>query len=125
MSTFERIKKLSKEHDITIKNLSFKLGFGESTIYKWKNQSPKGSDLEKVADYFNVSVDYLLGRTDNKMDWVKYDEENAEGIKKGVSGAKMFDTIAAHAKNRDADLTEEDLQQINDFVNFIIDKHKK
>ncbi|EFR8994887.1 helix-turn-helix transcriptional regulator [Listeria monocytogenes] len=125
MTTFEIIKKLSKDYGITVKNLSAQLGFGEGTIYKWKYQSPKAADLEKVATFFNVSVDYLLGRTDNKMDWIKYDEANAEGIKKGVSGAKMFDTIAAHAKDRDADLTEEDLQQINDFVNFIIDKHKK
>ncbi|MBC2196275.1 helix-turn-helix domain-containing protein [Listeria booriae] len=125
MSTFERIKNLSKERGISIKMLGSNLGFGESTIYKWKTQSPKASDLKKVADYFNVSMDYLLGRTDDKMNWVKYDEENKEHYQKGISGAKMFETIAAHAKDRDAELTEEDLAQINDFVNFIIDKHKK
>ncbi|EAG8700773.1 XRE family transcriptional regulator [Listeria monocytogenes] len=125
MTTFERIKKLSKEYGITVKNLSSRLGFGEGTIYKWKYQSPKASDLEKVASFFNVSVDYLLGRTDSKMDWIKYDTENRDELQKGVSGAKMFNTIAAHAKDRDAELTEDDLQQINDFVNFIIEKHKK
>ncbi|MBC1548833.1 helix-turn-helix transcriptional regulator [Listeria sp. FSL L7-1434] len=124
MTTFERIKKLAESRDKSLQDVAEELNFSRNLIYRWQSSSPKGSDLEKVADYFNVSVDYLLGRTD-KMDWVQYDEENSEGIKKGVSGAKMFDTIAAHAKDRDADLTEEDLQQINDFVNFIIDKHKK
>lgn len=66
MTTFEIIKKLAKNRGLSVKELSQKLGFGESTIYKWKNQTPKVDHLQKVADFFNVSVDYLLGRT-NKV----------------------------------------------------------
>lgn len=65
MTTFERIKILANKQGKSVKDVARDLNFGESTIYKWKMQSPKGVDLEKVADYFNVSVDYLLGRTDN------------------------------------------------------------
>ncbi|MGG5325259.1 hypothetical protein IGJ83_002907 [Enterococcus pernyi] len=64
MTTFERIKLLANKQGKSVKDVARDLNFGESTIYKWKMQSPKGVDLEKVADYFNVSVDYLLGRTD-------------------------------------------------------------
>ncbi|MEG0549785.1 MAG: helix-turn-helix transcriptional regulator [Vagococcus sp.] len=66
MTTFEIIKKLSQKRSITLKQLSDDLGFGESTIYKWKNQIPKTEYLEMVADYFNVTVDYLLGREKNE-----------------------------------------------------------
>lgn len=67
MTVFERIKELSKKRGKSIKQVSRDLGFGESTIYKWKSQSPKGEYLDQVADYFHVTVDYLLGRTDDPL----------------------------------------------------------
>lgn len=66
MTTFEIIKKLSQKRGISLKQLSEELNFGESTIYKWKNQVPKVEYLESVADYFNVTVDYLLGREESE-----------------------------------------------------------
>jgi len=42
------------------------LGFSNATATHWKNgKIPSGDTLSKIADYFNCSVDYLLGRTDN------------------------------------------------------------
>ncbi len=64
MTTFERIKELAKRRGLSIKELSTRVGFGPSTIYKWKTQEPKSEYLKKVADYFGVSTDYLLGRED-------------------------------------------------------------
>lgn len=47
------------------------LGIATGAVTKWKNGSiPNGDTLLKIAEYFNVSVDYLLGRTDFS------DEEN-------------------------------------------------
>lgn len=66
MTTFERIKKLAKNRGVTLQKVANELGFGESTLYKWKKQTPNGEYLAKVADYFHVSVDYLLGREDEK-----------------------------------------------------------
>lgn len=66
MTTFERIKKLAKKRDVTLQKVANDLGFGESTLYKWKKQTPNGEYLSKVADYFHVSVDYLLGREDEQ-----------------------------------------------------------
>ncbi|EUJ48697.1 helix-turn-helix domain-containing protein [Listeria fleischmannii] len=63
---FERIKNLCIENGISIKELSLSLGFGENVIYSWKQKTPGIDKLQKVADYFDVSTDYLLGRTDLK-----------------------------------------------------------
>lgn len=42
------------------------IGVASSTIAKWKSGTiPNGDTLIQIADYFDVSVDYLLGRTDN------------------------------------------------------------
>ena len=65
MTLFERIKLLANKRDKSMKEVAVELGFSENLFYRWKTTDPKGVDLRKVADYFNVSVDYLLGRTDS------------------------------------------------------------
>ena len=45
------------------------LGISSGTISQWKSGSiPSGEKLIQIAEYFNVSVDYLLGREDNYME---------------------------------------------------------
>ena len=65
MTTFERVKKLADSQKISILELESRLGFGKNSLYRWKTSSPASDKLQKVADYFGVSTDYLLGRTDN------------------------------------------------------------
>ena len=65
MTTFDRVKQLADKQKISIVELEEKLGFGRNSLYSWKTKTPNGDRLKKVADYFNVSTDYLLGRTDN------------------------------------------------------------
>lgn len=42
--------------------LESELGFGSSTISKWDKSAPSIDKLIKVANYFDVSLDYLVGR---------------------------------------------------------------
>ena len=65
MTTFDRIKELSKRRGKSPKQVALELGLGENLFYKWKTSSPTADKLQLVADYFNVSTDYLLGRTDD------------------------------------------------------------
>lgn len=64
-STFEIIKELAKSRGITLGNLEEKLGLSRNSIYTIKTKKPSAERLQLIADYFNVSTDYLLGRTDN------------------------------------------------------------
>lgn len=69
MSKFgERLKELREENHLLNKQLATELNVEPSTITNWEkgNRCPKDDILIKLADYFNCSVDYLLGRTDNK-----------------------------------------------------------
>ena len=61
----ERIKALCKHSCITITELEHKAGLGRSTIRFWDNHPPAVDKVAKVARYFDVSVDYLIGNTDN------------------------------------------------------------
>ena len=73
----ERIKELSEKRGENLKAVAQKLGFSENAFYKWNSQSPKAENLQKVADYFNVSVDYLLGRT-NDIDFIRREVETGD-----------------------------------------------
>lgn len=56
------VKKLDSKPNPVVKEL----GLSNSITTKWKNGAiPNGEILLKIADYFNVSIDYLMGRTDN------------------------------------------------------------
>ena len=63
--TFERIKLLAKKQGLSLNQLEEKLGLGRNTLYGLKNKKPNAERIAEIADYFNVSTDYLLGRTDN------------------------------------------------------------
>lgn len=65
MSLLDRIKVLASTHQLTLAELERKLDFSNGSLRKWDTSTPSGDKIEKVADFFNVSTDYLLGRTDN------------------------------------------------------------
>ncbi len=77
MEICETISRLCKEKGISISRLEKELSFANGSIRRWNESSPSVDKLEKVADYFNVTTDYLLGRTDkssNEMLESKVDE---------------------------------------------------
>lgn len=72
MTLFERVKDIAKSKGFTLTELARRAGIGEKSIYTWKPTKqfpdgiePKRETLEKVADVLGVSVDYLLGNTDD------------------------------------------------------------
>lgn len=59
---YTRIKDLADRHKISLAELERNLKFSNGIISTWKKGSPSIDKVEKVANYFNVSTDYLLGR---------------------------------------------------------------
>lgn len=64
-STFEIVKDLCERQGISLNTLEDKLKLGKNSLYGLKRNQPSAERLQQIADYFNVSTDYLLGRTDN------------------------------------------------------------
>ncbi|WP_338035666.1 helix-turn-helix transcriptional regulator [Halalkalibacterium halodurans] len=107
---FDRVKELSEQRGESLKTVAQKLGFSENAFYKWKKQSPKSEALQKVADYFDVSTDYLLGRTDKKRyyDLTEKDERDIEKeLNKIIEGINSG-SYAAFDGQDIADLDDED-----------------
>ncbi|EFT45033.1 helix-turn-helix domain-containing protein [Enterococcus faecalis] len=103
MNTYEIIKELTKRKKMSIRQLEITLGYSNGYFSKWKKVSPNSEGLQKVADYFNVSVDYLLGRetkeTLKKVDLSEDDtvfsfdgkEISKETMRKAIAIAKALE----------------------------------
>lgn len=81
MSLVQKIKMLCDEKKISIAELERKLDFANSSIRKWDERTPGVDKIQKVADYFDVSTDYLLGRTD-KRNYYELTEKDQIDIQK-------------------------------------------
>ena len=62
-----RLKQIRKENGISQLKLAIELNTNQNTIsrYETGEREPVINELIRIADYFNVSIDYLLERTDN------------------------------------------------------------
>ena len=78
-------------------------GITKSTFSDWKTgrSKPKQDKLQKIADFFGVTLDYLMNGT--------YDNQ--------------INTIAAH--HDEAEWTEEELEEIEEFKRYFLSKRKK
>lgn len=63
------LKKLRKEKGISQLKLAMDLNMTQNTIsrYETGEREPGINELIKIADYFDVSIDYLVGRHQNKQ----------------------------------------------------------
>ena len=60
---YEIFDKLCKKHGVTAYHVAKSTGVSTATLSSWKvgRYTPKADKLQKIADYFGVSVDYLMG----------------------------------------------------------------
>ncbi|WP_226894293.1 helix-turn-helix domain-containing protein [Paraclostridium bifermentans] len=110
MATFnERLRNLRKEKQITIEQLANDLGSAKSTISRYENglREPKKDFLELLSKYFDVSVDYLLGNTDERK------------LKQKATLDPSIKTIAAHRIGPIEDLDDEAIEKINEYIEMI------
>lgn len=66
MTLVDKIRVLARQRDMSLPQLETELGLGNGTISRWRSVSPNTEKLQRIADYFDVSMDYLLGR-DNHL----------------------------------------------------------
>lgn len=79
-----RIKQLVYQNGLTFAELERRLDFSNGQIARWSRQTPGIDKVQKVADYFNVSVDYLLGREKPQED--EYEQQLVAMFRKQTDG---------------------------------------
>lgn len=103
----KRIKKLREKKKLNQIEFSKILNISNTTLsqYEAGNRTPSDQIKEKVADYFDVSIDYLLGRTDI------YNSQNAKS---------EIDTL----HNLDvSNLPEDDIRKVKEYVEMLKQKY--
>ena len=110
------LKKLREEQNLSQKKLGQILGLPQSNIgmYESGKRMPPPKILDIFADYFNVTVDYLLGRTDTPMS-KPFSEEKIKEFKKGLDDLKL---------DQYKELNDENKEFIAVQFNALIDKLK-
>lgn len=90
---FIRVQLLAKEKNISIVELQKQLKIGKQAIFKWRTGTvPRADTLMKVADYFGVSIDFLMGRTNRR-------EINGNNIPATESALTLFHKIESSHYN--------------------------
>ena len=105
MTMYERIENMRKSAGISQGKLEKELGFSNGSISKWKNSTPTPDRLQKLADYFNVSVDYLITGEEKENKEYYLNPETAE-LAQALFENKNLRVLFDAAK----DATPEDLQ---------------
>ena len=83
----ERLKSLRKEQNLTQQKIAEKLNISRGSYAQWETErtQPSSKSLETLANFFNVSTDYLLGNTDNKNS-TKFEDD----LEESLNTAKAF-----------------------------------
>lgn len=95
MDLYEKIKLLAEGQKISIRRLEENLGYGNGTIRRWEKQTPGIDKVQSVADYFNVSVDYLLGREESTT-------QKETELRKALENVMSFDGEELTENDKDA-----------------------
>ena len=116
MNTLDKILSLLTEKGIQQKTFAENIGVTKHTITDWKNGRSKSymKYIDKIADFFDVSADYLLEKTDDKSPLPK------EAI-------NIFDNVDMTAFSRQLyeQLTKEERKKVQEYILFLISQRAK
>lgn len=132
-----RVKELREKNGLTMQKLADETSIGKSTIasYESRGVTPKPDKAQKLAEYFNVSVAYLLGYIDTPKEELmtfdtgeefekarqnlldEYSSEKKQVKKKGIDLTKMFEEMKKNdfkptVRSADYEMSEDEIEEI-------------
>ena len=110
---FDTFNELCKKKGVSPKAAVTEIGLSNSLATKWKKTAatPQGDTLNRIANYFGVSVDYLLGKTQENKPVTKSDELTDADIK-----FALFDG--------DKGITDAQFAEVKQFARFVRERDK-
>ena len=104
---FNRFKALCDQKNISVYRACTDIGLNRSAVAKWKNGGqPNGSTAARLADYFGVTTDYLLGQSEEK--------KPAEGLR-----AVSDEEIKFALFGGDGEITDAMYDEVKQFAAFV------
>lgn len=112
MTTFERIKKVSKTRGMNLKQVAIASGLSENAIYRYnQGVEPSGPAIKAIADTLSVSTEYLLG----------IDEDTSSSQKKKVDILDDETVLAFDGM----EIEESEKEKLRDYARYIISLREK
>ncbi|EFE86024.1 helix-turn-helix domain-containing protein [Fusobacterium periodonticum] len=138
----DRILDLRIENSLTQSQMAKIFDVGISTISMWEQgqRIPRPNTLQEICDYFNVDMDYLMGRSDIRNRYqagLKYDWENKKEEKENNIFSKLTDEELAKLEkfknmstvmfmNEGNDISDEDKETLaTAYAEVLISQRKK
>lgn len=126
---YDRIFEIMKEKELTAYRVSKDTGISQASLADWRKgrSKPKIDKLQKLSEYFGVSIQYLTGES-NKIDDTQQmqapngyyvDKETAEYAEmlRTRPGARLLFSAAK-------DISKDDLQKAVEYIEFLKSKNK-
>lgn len=122
---YERYCYLRDNKKVKDADVARNTGIPKSTFSDWKSgkSAPKQDKLQKIADYFGVTVDYLMTGKDPQIDYL-YSDENADlliEITKNIKNDSEFAKRIAHYMS----LLSENKKSVDDMIDLMYSKEHK
>ena len=122
----KRLKQLRTENNLTQEEFGKPYNIKKSTVSQYESGSSRPDDelKKRIANDFNVSLDWLMGKSDIKetaedlLSSINTNEKLNSSIKEN-----RIETIAAHFDEEE--FTDDDLEDIKNFIEFMVAKKKK
>ena len=115
---YDRFKQLCEQKGVSCNRAALEIGLSNATPTKWKKTgaTPAGETLDKIAAYFHVSTDYLLGKETEKAP-----AENGERS----GGNDVLDDVDIAFYGDYKELTEDDKETVRDMVRIMRERRAK
>ena len=120
---YDNIRNLAKEHDISLAELERRTNITRGLISSWREADPSSSKLEKIADYFHVSIDFLLGRTKNR-DFTRKDELDIQKTLNDLIYGLSNENSLSYMKSDGESLDREDAEFLKKSLEDVVRQSK-
>ena len=126
---YDRIFEIMKEKELTAYRVSKGTGISQASLADWRKgrSKPKIDKLQKLSEYFGVSIQYLTGESDQIDDTQQIQAPNGYYVDKETAEyAEMLRTrpgarlLFSAAK----DISKDDLQKAVEYIEFLKSKNK-
>lgn len=123
---YDRIFEIMKERELTAYRVSKDTGISQASLADWRKgrSKPKIDKLQKLSEYFGVSISYLTGESDDTQQMqvpngYYVDKETAEYAEmlRTRPGARLLFSAAK-------DISKDDLQKAVEYIEFLKSKNK-
>ncbi len=109
MGFYDKFENLCKENGVTPTRVAREIGIAQQSVSLWKKRGsiPSGENLQKLADYFGVTVDYLLGNEAKEINATPQDDEMKNIWDNMKNGKNQVILIGYDGKKEYAELNDD------------------